>query len=149
MTQGRTGIVTTRVRFGETDAAGIVFYPTFFAWFDMGTHALVRGAAGDGARDAQGRPRYSLAIVDCGASFSVPLFYDDEIAIRSTIVALGTSSVRIGHIVTRGDVEVARGFEARVLMRHDGDRFTSTPIPDELRSYFIVDDTAPELASPG
>ncbi len=149
MTQGRTGIVTTRVRFGETDAAGIVFYPTFFTWFDMGTHALVRAAVGDGARDARGRPNYSLAIVDCGASFSLPLFYDDEIAIRSTIVAMGTSSVRIGHIVTRGEVEVARGFEARVLMRHDGERFASTPIPDELRAYFLADGAEAELSTPG
>ena len=42
----RTHVTRTRVRFGETDAAGIVFYPTFYAWFDMGTSGLLRAAAG-------------------------------------------------------------------------------------------------------
>ena len=32
--------VTVKVRWSESDPAGIVFYPRFFEWFDLGTEAL-------------------------------------------------------------------------------------------------------------
>ena len=32
--------LTVKVRWSESDPAGIVFYPRFFEWFDLGTEAL-------------------------------------------------------------------------------------------------------------
>ncbi len=128
----RTHVTRTRVRFGETDAAGIVFYPTFYAWFDVGTTGLLRAATGV-MLGAENRPRWPVPIVEAGARFSAPLHYDDEIAIRSTVVELGSSSVRIEHVVLRGETEVARGFEVRVLVGYDAGRIGATPIPDTLR----------------
>jgi acyl-CoA thioester hydrolase len=130
--RGRTHVTRTRVRFGETDAAGIVFYPTFYAWFDVGTSGLMR-AAGGPLLGAEGRPRWPIPIVEAGARFSAPLYFDDAIAIRSTIVELGTSSMRIEHVVVRDETEVARGFEVRVLVEYADDRIGPRPIPDELR----------------
>src|ERR1700694_289612 len=104
--RGRTHLTRTRVRFGETDAAGIVFYPTFFAWFDTGVSGLLRAAARP-LLGEEGRPRWAVPIVEAGASFRAPLYYDDPIVIRSTVVELGTSSMRIEHAVLRDDVEVA------------------------------------------
>jgi YbgC/YbaW family acyl-CoA thioester hydrolase len=130
--RGRTHVTRTRVRFGETDAAGIVFYPTFYAWFDAGMSGLLRAAAGP-LLGAEGRPRWPVPIVESGARFSVPLYYDDAIAIRSTITELGTSSIRIEHVVLRGDVEVARGFEVRVLIGYHDGRMGAVALPQELR----------------
>jgi len=130
---GRSCLTKTRVRFGETDAAGIVFYPTFYVWFDVGTHALLRAAAAPLA-DESGRPRWPLPIVESGARFFAPLAYDDEIVIRSTAAEIGTSSLRIEHVVNRGELEVARGFETRVFIRREGGRIVAEPIPDELRA---------------
>jgi len=31
---------TVQVRWGDVDAAGIVFYPRFFEWYDWGSEAL-------------------------------------------------------------------------------------------------------------
>jgi YbgC/YbaW family acyl-CoA thioester hydrolase len=129
---GRTHVTRTRVRFGETDAAGIVFYPTFYAWFDVGTSGLLRAALGE-LLGADGRPRWPVPIVEASARFSVPLYFDDAIAIRSTVAELGTSSLRIEHVVLRGDTEVARGFEVRVLVGYDGAQIGARPIPDEAR----------------
>ena len=133
--QGRTHVTRTRVRFGETDAAGIVFYPTFFAWFDVGMSGLLRAASGGELNDAQGRPRFPVPIVEAGARFIAPLHFDDAIAIRSTITELGTSSLRVEHVVLRDDVEAARGFEVRVLIRTGDDgRIAPAPLPQELRA---------------
>jgi acyl-CoA thioester hydrolase len=132
--RGRTHVTHTRVRFGDTDAAGIVFYPTFYVWFDVGTTGLLRAAVGGAPLlEPDGTMRWPIPIVDSGARFSSPLYFDDPIAIRSTVTALGRSSMRIEHVVLRGPVEVAHGFEARVLIRHEAGKLVPAPFPQELR----------------
>ncbi|BDE04950.1 4-hydroxybenzoyl-CoA thioesterase [Vulcanimicrobium alpinum] len=132
---GRTAVTRTRVRFGETDAAGIVFYPTFFVWFDLGTTALLRSAATESLRLGDGHPRWPLPIVESGARFSAPLYFDDPIAIRSSVVEIGTRSLRVEHVILRGETEVARGFEVRVFIAvGEGGAIASEPLPDELRA---------------
>lgn len=130
--RGRTHRTHTRVRFGDTDAAGIVFYPTFYVWFDVATTGLLRAAAGE-LLDPDGTMRWPVPIVESGARFSLPLFFDDPITIRSTVAEIGRSSFRVEHVVSRGGVEVATGFEARVLIRHDGGRLVPAPLPQDLR----------------
>ena len=133
--QGRTHVTHTRVRFGETDAAGIVFYPTFFGWFDVGMSGLLRAALGGELCDAHGRPRFPVPIVEAGARFVAPLHFDDAIAVRSTITELGRSSLRVEHVVLRGDIKAARGFEVRVLIRAGEDgTIAASPLPPELRA---------------
>jgi YbgC/YbaW family acyl-CoA thioester hydrolase len=146
--QGRTHVTRTRVRFGETDAAGIVFYPTFFVWFDVGMSGLLRAALGGELTDAHGRPRFPVPIVETGARFVAPLHFDDAIAIRSTITELGRSSFRIEHVVLRGDVEAARGFEVRVLIQPGEDgRLTARPLPPELRAELANPATTEDAAA--
>ena len=123
------------MRFGETDAAGIVFYPTFFAWFDVGMSGLLRAALGGELNDAHGRPRFPVPIVEAGARFVAPLRFDDAITIRSTVTELGTSSLRVEHAVLLGDTEAARGFEVRVLIQPgDEGRIAAAPLPPDLRA---------------
>lgn len=131
--RGRTHVTRTRVRFGETDAAGIVFYPTFFAWFDVGTSALFRAATDGSLLGAHNRPRWPIPIVESGARFIAPLAYDDPIEIRSTIAELGTSSFRVEHEVVRDGAVVATGFEVRVHVAFDAGGIAKAPIPAELR----------------
>ncbi|HEY0614319.1 MAG TPA: thioesterase family protein [Candidatus Elarobacter sp.] len=144
--QGRTHLTRTRVRFGETDAAGIVFYPTFFAWFDVGTSGLFRAAAGP-LLGADGRPRWPIPIVASGATFRAPLAFDDAIEIRTTVTEIGTSSFRVEHVVTREGEEVARGFEVRVLIGYAGGPIAKVAIPDALRRALAQEiSTADEVA---
>ena len=131
---GAQSVLRTRVRFGETDAAGIVFYPTYFGWFDSGTHGLLRGADAY-ARDASGKPKFPLPIVECGATFLAPLQFDEEIEIVSTVASIGESSLRVEHEVrTLAGKTCARGFEQRVYVTLDSGRPAKAPIPPELRA---------------
>ena len=143
---GRTHVTYTRVRFGETDAAGIVFYPTFFAWFDVGTTGLLRAAGAGELHNPDGSPRWPVPIVESGATFLAPLHFDDAIAIRSTVVELGTTSLRVEHVVTRGETEVARGFEVRVLIERAGARISGVAIPQELRASLTEGASTEEVA---
>lgn len=131
---GARSVLRTRVRFGETDAAGIVFYPTYFAWFDSGTHGLLR--EGDApARNARGAPQHELPIVECGATFLAPLQFDEEIEIVSTVASIGTTSMRIEHEVrTLDGRQIARGFEQRVHVATVDGKLGKAPIPTALRA---------------
>jgi YbgC/YbaW family acyl-CoA thioester hydrolase len=143
---GSQSVLRTRVRFGETDAAGIVFYPTFFIWFDSGTHELLR--VGDTpSRDARGAPKDPLPIVECGATFLAPLQFDEEIEIVSTVASIGESSLRVEHEVrTLAGKTCARGFEQRVYIEFKDGRLAKAPIPAALRAR-LDGSAAPSNAS--
>ena len=135
---GAQSILRTRVRFGETDAAGIVYYPTYFTWFDTGTFGLLR-SGDEPARDKRGGPKYPLPIVECGATFLGPLQFDEEIEIVSTVASIGESSLRVEHEVrTLAGTTVARGFERRVYVTVTEGKLGKAPIPTELRARLEI-----------
>jgi acyl-CoA thioester hydrolase len=124
-----------RVRFGETDAAGIVFYGTYLSWFDAGVSNLIR-IAGVPSAQKDGKPTFVLPIVEVSARFFAPMRVDQEFDLVSTVATLGTTSVRIEHEAFALDgTRVAAGFEQRVHCRIvDGD-FIKEPVPDVLRAH--------------
>ncbi len=131
----RSATLRLRVRFGETDAAGIVYYGTYISWFDAGTSHLIR-VPGMASTDVHGRPAYPLPLVEIGATFHAPLRYDQEIDLTSRVAAIGTTSLRVEHEVRMLDGTLAgRGFEARVFCRIVEGAFLKEPIPAELRSH--------------
>ncbi len=135
MTSGRSVTVRIRVRFGETDAAGIVYYGTYFMWFDVGAQQLVRVPGVPGVA-ADGKPRYPLPLVECGATFFAPVRYDQELDVVSRVVAIGDTSLRLEHEVRTLDGNVvARGFQQRVFVRFLDGRLEKETIPQELRAH--------------
>lgn len=136
----------TRVRLSETDAAGIVFYPTYFVWFDTGTHGLLRGDDAT-SRGAGPAPKYPFPVVEAGATYLAPLQFDDEIEVVSTVAAIGESSLRVEHEVRRLDGTVTgRGFEQRVYVTFANGRPAKAPIPPELRARLGDPGGAPNTA---
>ena len=72
------------VEWGHCDAAGIVFYPNYLAWFDDCTTALFANAgmpirAFFGRRGSSGVP-----LVDVRVKFIVPSTFGDELRAEST-----------------------------------------------------------------
>jgi acyl-CoA thioester hydrolase len=132
----RESRTTFRVRFGETDMAGIVFYPNFFAYFDIATQALFAGSPIDLPAQMKSGG-FGFPIAESGAKFSAPLFYNDEITIVTRVAEVRTRSLRVEHAVYRGETLCATGFEARVhgRKRIDGSGVEVAPIPDTLTSW--------------
>jgi len=127
--------VRVRVRWGETDPAGIVFYPRFFEWFDRGTEALFESL---GLGWTVIFPRYGIVgvpIVESGARFVVPVRHGDEVGIRSTVAEVSTRTFRMAHEVEVAGTRCATGFEVRAWVRkptEPGARLSAHPIPDEV-----------------
>jgi len=126
----------TRIEWGDCDPAGIIFYPRYFAIFDVSTTMLIERALGMSkleylkAYDFLGHP-----LVETRARFRTPTRFGDEVAIETALVELGRSSFKIEHRLTRAGALAVEGFETRVwVVGHPDDRtrMKSQPIPDEV-----------------
>jgi acyl-CoA thioester hydrolase len=138
MSAGRAERLRLRVRFGETDAAGIVFYGTFLSWFDAGVSNLIR-IPGVPAAQKDGKPTFVLPIVEVNAKFFAPMRVDQEFDLVSTVAKVGTTSLRVDHDAFMLDgTRVAAGFEQRVHCRIVEGEFIKEPLPDVLRAHLTT-----------
>ena len=132
------------VEWGDTDAAGIVFYPNFFKWFDAGTWRLLIGA---GLTEAVLRDRHGLLgcpIVAANAEFLRPARFWDELELTSYISEVSGKSFLVSHEI-RSDGELrAQGEEKRVAVRlaePGGKRIEAVALPEAIRSLLWNGDT--------
>jgi 4-hydroxybenzoyl-CoA thioesterase len=78
-----------QIRWSDVDPAGIVFYPRFFEWYDLGCEALF---ASLGLPWPEAFPKYDIVgvpIVESGSKFLSPARYGDILTIRSKVVEPG------------------------------------------------------------
>ena len=126
---------SVQVRWSESDPAGIVFYPRFFEWFDVGTEALF-AALGLPWRTVF--PEYGVVgvpIVECGARFQAPVRYADAVRIRSTVTAVRERTFRVEHEAWVDERRCATGFEVRAWVQRPawpGAPLAAAPIPAEV-----------------
>ncbi len=125
------------VEWGDCDAAGIVFYPRYFEYFDACTNRLFEAALGTKKR--QWTAHYGIVgipMVDTRARYHSPSRYGDVLEFTTTVTALGGASFEIAHRVTNAGTVGVEGVEKRVWAgRHadDPSRLTGHRIPDEVR----------------
>ena len=84
--------LTVRVRWSESDPAGIVFYPRFFEWYDLGCEALFESL---GLPWPVIFPTYGIVgvpIVESGSRFAAPVRYGDSVAVRSSVAWVRTKN---------------------------------------------------------
>ena len=124
-----------RANGGDCDAAGIIFYPVYFRWFDECTQALLRSVGLDqrSLRDEFGI--VGTAAVDASARFTAPVTYGDLLRTTSFVERWGTSSFTVYHRFDGdADVMAVEGREIRIWARRGDDgRLRTEPIPDAFR----------------
>jgi 4-hydroxybenzoyl-CoA thioesterase len=111
------GLAHTRaieVSWGDCDAAGIVFYPRYYAWFDACTHALLSRAGLDQRRLVAEYGVVGASLVQASARFASPATYGDVLTAESRITRVGRSSFTVSHRLALGDRLVTEGEEVRV-----------------------------------
>ena len=105
------------VYWGDCDPAGIIFYPTYFRWFDSATWAFFASVGYTAKRmRAEGR---SMPLVAAESEFIHPAEQADRCEVRSKIERFGGKSFVVVHEAARLDgIVLARGKETRVWGRH-------------------------------
>ena len=127
---------TVRIRWGDCDPLGIVFYPRYFAIFDECTTELFEAALGMTkfefleAYDFAGYP-----MVDTRARFLKPARFGDDVIVETTVSAFRRASFDIQHRVYKQGELAVEAFDTRVWVRRDPKdpaRIKSASIPPEV-----------------
>ena len=126
--------VAVRVRWGDCDPAGIVFYPRFFEWMDACSDQLHKVL---GIKRTGGAALRGLPLVEVKAEFLAPAFVDDDLEVRAWVVTIGRTSLGLRYDFVRvsdGTV-LARTTERRVHVTRDPvGAMKPSPLTDEMRA---------------
>lgn len=124
------------IEWGDCDAAGIVFYPRYFAFFDAATSHLFEAALG--MKKIAWARKYGIVgipMVDTGARFIIPSRYGDVITVESRATGFRRSSFDVSHRVLKDEALAIEARETRVWTGRDADdpsQLKSMPIPQEV-----------------
>lgn len=63
---------------------------------------------------------YAMPVVSTGCEYRRPFGLDDQVTVTTSIIEIGTKSLKIGHLITNGDgALLAEGFTVHVSIRED------------------------------
>ena len=129
---------TFTVEWGDCDAAGIVFYPNYFRWFDAAFQKLLRLK---GLDQRELGARYGIigtGLIDTGARFKGPAAYGDEVELITHIERFEPLTFTAAHTVFKAGRVIVEGFEKRAfLSTGEGEgRLKALPVPEAFRSLF-------------
>ncbi len=126
---------TVRIEWGDCDAAGIVFYPRYFAFFDASTQYLFEAAGYPKPEIIKKFDIVGYPMVDTGAKFMIPSKFGEDIVIETRVKEFRKSSFDIEHKVYKGDQLAIEAHETRVWVGKHPDKpgaIKSKEIPAEI-----------------
>jgi len=121
---------TIRVRYAETDQAGIAYHGDYFAWFEVGRTDLLR-EQGVSYRQLE-TDGLRLPVIESHARFLKPALYDDVLEVHTRIATLSGARVAFAYEVRRAgtDGPLATGSTAHAAVDLSG---RPRRLPQELR----------------
>ena len=130
--------IDIQANWGDCDAAGIIFYPNYFRWFDECTQALLRSVGLDQRSLREEFGIVGTAAVDASARFTSPVSHGDVLRATSYVERWGASSFTVYHRFERGaEVLAVEGREVRIWAKRKPDGLLrAEPIPDAFRALF-------------
>lgn len=121
-----------RVRFGETDMQGVVYYANYLLFAEVGRVAYLRVLGVDYRRDLIERG-VDFTIGEAAVRYQAPLRFDDEYDIRVRVGAIRGSSWTFEYAFDRADGQrCAVGSTVQVIV--DPKTGRATRIPPALRA---------------
>ncbi len=120
----------TRARYADTDTSGIVYYASYFLYFETGRVEMFREL---------GLPYdYRLPIVETSCRYRAPARFDDLLEIHSFVEETRSKGFRIGHKVHRvgadGTLELL--VEGHTAMVTVGEDRKPVALPQQFRQAF-------------
>lgn len=129
---------TTRitVRFGDTDPAGLVYYPNLFHYFHVAMEEFFAARCGIAYDRLMASERIGFPTVNAQAEFLLPLVYGDVAVVEVFVSTVGRSSATFEYVIRRASDEAlcVRARLVQVAMNLDERR--AVPIADNLRRAF-------------
>ena len=126
---------TLRVRYAETDQAGMAHHAAYLPWFEEGRVAFLR-ALGKPYRELEAEGiHFPVREVRC--RYRAVALFDDVLRMTTTIEAVGGASIRFGYRVVRAtdDTLIAEGATQHACVDDTG---RVKRLPRELRAVLRV-----------
>lgn len=125
-----------RVRYAETDAAGIVYYANYFVYFEVARVELLR-ALGTPIALVEERGLI-LPVVEAHAKYVRPARLDDLLDVELFIEGVGPASFTCGYEIKRAGVLLVSGSTRIAVCERESVR--ALPMPGWLRELFTAID---------
>lgn len=130
-----------RVRFGDVDHAGIVYYPHFFHYFHTAFEEMFFARACGAVRSYRqvlDELKIGFPAVNVECDFKHPLRFGDSVEVELVPARIGEKSVTFHYVATKVGAE-ADGpcAEAKITCAViDMGSFRAVPLPASLREFF-------------
>ena len=122
---------TFTVRFGDTDLAGIAYYPRMFDFIHKAMEDFFAGQCGVTYPELISKRRVGFPLVKSDVDFGSPLYFGDEVTISVTTTKVGNSSIGFRYRFSVGEREC---FDAKMTVCCvEMDTIKTIPIPEHLR----------------
>jgi acyl-CoA thioester hydrolase len=110
-----------RVRYAETDQAGVVYHSNYLIWFEVGRVELCRDY-GFNYRDMESEADAFLPVTEVRVKYRIPAKYDDEILIRTKVIELRSRAISFAYEVLRATDRtlLAEGETHHIVMNGQG-----------------------------
>jgi len=110
-----------RVRYAETDQAGVVYHSNYLIWFEVGRVELCRDY-GFNYRDMETEADAFLPVTEARVKYRAPARYDDVIIIRTRVVELRSRAIKFAYEVLRASdgMLLAEGETRHIVMNSQG-----------------------------
>jgi len=91
-----------RVRYAETDQMGVVYHSNHLIWFEVGRVELMR-EMGFSYRDMEREDGRFIAVAEVQCRYRAPVYYDEEIVVRTRLKTVRESVVVFVYELVRVD----------------------------------------------
>lgn len=125
-----------RVIYADTDAGQVVYYATYFRWFESGRREILRKLKIDyGLLDNSG---IIVPVVEAHCNYFHPAKYDDVVVIETKISEVKDKSIRFDYRILRknGRKLLAAGHTVNVFV--DKKSMKSIKIPQNVRKKLKI-----------
>ncbi len=133
MSEHRTFVQRYKVRFGEIDHAGVMYYPAFFDRMHRAFEDFWEEALGRTYREVLDIDGVGFPVVDIHSRFVAPFRLGDVMRVEISALRLGNRSVTFKYRLFKGDEDTVRT-EAEIVSGVIAmESFTPQSLPDHYR----------------
>ena len=122
-----------KIRFGDIDRAGIVYYPRFMHYFHVALEEFFADELGIEYHALVDEHRIGLPTVHLQSEFSRPFSYGDDIEVEVVVLKVGRSSIVFGYRVFKQGESDPRITGCNVTVCLAMDTFKKMEIPAWFR----------------
>lgn len=124
------------VRFGDTDPAGLVYYPVLFHYCHAAMEEFFAARCGAPYNRLVAEDRLGFPTVKASAEFFAPLVYGDVAEVEVFVSRVGRSSVHFEYRLRRAADRELCASVSLVQVSMDLDARRAVPVPEHLRLAF-------------